>query len=92
MQRKEDLSVLSEELLKLDQIFDDLVDSLDKYSTRTVSRKLRKLGEEFIILSKAIRRKNFPKYMREKNKNEMHLKNQDYSFFRWSVNTHKDEK
>ncbi len=66
MQRNEDFKVLSKELDKLDKLFDDLVDSLDKHSTRTVSRKLRKLGERFTILSKAIRRKNFPKYIREK--------------------------
>ena len=74
MQRDEDLKVLSEELDKLDQLFDDLVERFDQCSTRTLSRKLRIVGERFIMLSKAIRRKNFPKYIRE---NEQKWNDQD---------------
>jgi hypothetical protein len=54
----ENVKVLSEEILKLDDELDELIRHIEKYSRRTVSRRLRKVGERYIFLSKAIRTKN----------------------------------
>jgi hypothetical protein len=54
----DNVKVLSEEIVKLDDELDELIDHIEKYSRRTVSRRLRKVGERYIFLSKAIRTKN----------------------------------
>ena len=50
----EDFNALSIEIVKLDDFVDELYNNLDDYSRKTISRRLRKVGERYIFLSKAI--------------------------------------
>ena len=66
MLKVEDFNALSKEIVKLDDFLDELYNNLDDYSRKTISRRLRKVGERYIFLSKAIRRKDFPESIKKK--------------------------
>ena len=67
----DNVKMLVEEIVKLDDDLDELIRHIEKYSQRTVSRRLRKVGERYIFLSKAIRTKNLSKSIEKERRRRM---------------------
>jgi hypothetical protein len=65
MEHQIDKKSLANELERIFNVIETQLDSINTLSTRQVARRLKIIGEQFIELSKEVRRKKFTEKMKK---------------------------